>query len=112
MSTVAFAHTDFSTGRTVTFLDGSTHVVASLGATWLGRGVYRPGWRWSSHARPTTGTASEPHTGYVVSGAMVVRSSDGEEAVVSAGEAWYSGPDHDAWVAGDEPCVALDFPIA
>jgi hypothetical protein len=112
MSNVALAHTDFSAGREITFLDGSTRLVASLGPTWIGRGVYRPGWRWSLHAGPMTGSASQPHAGYVVSGTMVVSSPDGEEAVISAGEAWYSRPEHDAWVAGDEACVALDFPVA
>jgi hypothetical protein len=107
-----FEHADFSVGRTITFVDGSERVVAAIGPTWVGRGVYQPGWRWSAHARPITGAASQAHAGYVVSGAMVVQSSDGTEVVVSAGEAWFSGPDHDAWVAGDEPCVALDFPIA
>jgi hypothetical protein len=32
---------------------------------------------------------------------------------VGPGEAFEVGPGHDAWVVGDEPCVALDFePIA
>ena len=110
MSTAAFDHTDFTTGRTTTLLDGSTRLVSAIGATWIGRGVYRPGWRWSSHVGPMTGSSSQAHAGYVVSGAMVVLSSDGIESVVSAGQAWYSGPGHGAWVSGSEPCIALDFP--
>ena len=37
---------------------------------------------------------------------------DGTQSVVRAGEAFYAAPGHDAWVLGDEPCVALDFPLA
>jgi mannose-6-phosphate isomerase-like protein (cupin superfamily) len=44
---------------------------------------------------------------------MVVRGADGREVTVGPGEAFEVGPGHDAWVVGDEPCVALDFePIA
>ncbi|SRR5579871_2907463 len=105
-----FERTAFSDGRMTRFLDGSQRVVVALGATWIGRGEYQPGWRWSSHAQPLANAPSQAHVGYVVSGAMVVRSSDGNEAVIGAGEAWYSGPGHDAWVDGDEVCIALDFP--
>lgn len=104
---------DFSSGQRWTFLDGSERTVATIGpSTWIGRGVYRPGWRWSEHVQPQSGQPSEAHAGYVVSGAMTVRSADGNEATVQAGQAWYAAPGSDAWVQGDEPCVALDFPTA
>ena len=35
--------------------------------------------------------------------------ADGVEVVAGPGEAFYAAPGHDAWVVGDEPCVALDF---
>ena len=110
MSDILFERTDFSAGRTTNFLDGSTRTVASIGPTWVGRGFYRSGWRWSEHVQPLTGEPSHAHAGYVISGTMMVRSSDGTETVISAGQAWFSGAGHDAWVTGDEPCVALDFP--
>jgi hypothetical protein len=34
---------------------------------------------------------------------------DGEERELVAGDAHVVGPGHDAWVAGDEPCVVFDF---
>jgi hypothetical protein len=40
---------------------------------------------------------------------MVVRGADGREVTVGPGEAFEAAPGHDAWVAGDEPRVALDF---
>jgi hypothetical protein len=91
------------------FLDGSVRGEVRVGRDVIGRGVYRPGWRWSEHVRPQTGSESSAHTGYVVSGRMAVRAPDGTEAVVEPGGAFYAAPGHDAWVVGDEPCVALDF---
>jgi hypothetical protein len=40
---------------------------------------------------------------------MAVCSRDGLEVEVGPGEAFLAAPGHDAWVLGDEPCVALDF---
>ncbi len=39
----------------------------------------------------------------------MVRDSSGNESLVHAGEAFEVAENHDAWVVGDEPCVALDF---
>jgi mannose-6-phosphate isomerase-like protein (cupin superfamily) len=55
------------------------------------------------------GYESEEHIGYVISGRMAVRAKDGTEVEVGPGEAFIAAPGHNAWVVGDEPCVALDF---
>jgi len=91
------------------FLDGSVRREARVGPDVVGHGVYRPGLRWSEHVRPQTGRDSAAHTGYVVSGTLAVRGADGREIVVGPGSAFHAEPGHDAWVVGDEPCVALDF---
>lgn len=75
----------------------------------IGRGVYKPGWRWSEHAGPQSGTPSASHIGYIESGTMVVRGADGVEVTLGSGQAFEVSANHDAWVVGDEPCVALDF---
>ncbi len=75
----------------------------------IGIGTYNPGWRWSLHAGAMTGKPSERHIGYIISGEMMVRDSDGNENLVHAGEAFEVAENHDAWVVGDTPCVALDF---
>jgi Cupin domain len=95
--------------RTQVFLDGSERVVVEVGPHLIGRGVYRPGWRWSQHVRPLAGQDSAAHTGYVVSGRMIVRAESGNEVELAAGDVFWVRPGHDAWVAGDQPCVALDF---
>ncbi|MGG8408931.1 cupin domain-containing protein [Streptomyces sp. 12297] len=77
----------------------------------VGRAVFEPGWRWSQHIKPLAGTDScqSAHTGYVVSGAMHVVMDDGETADYGPGDFMQVSPGHDAWVVGDEPCVAVDW---
>ena len=94
-----------------TFLDGSERVVIRLGPAWCGYGTYRPGWRWSAHVQPLHGQRSAPHAGFVLSGQMVVRTPDGLEMRVEAGQGFFADAGHDAWVIGEVPCVALDFPV-
>jgi quercetin dioxygenase-like cupin family protein len=98
-----------SPDATWTFLDESKRSVVNLGSVAVGRGNYRPGWRWSQHVQPLSGKDSAEHVGYVISGRMRVRANDGTEVEVGPGEAFIAGPGHDAWVVGDECCVALDF---
>lgn len=92
-----------------TFLDGSKRAVVVLESVAIARGEYRPGWRWSEHAGSQTGKNSEAHIGYVLSGRMIVKGAGGEEVMVVPGDAFEAQPEHDAWVVGDEPCIALDF---
>jgi quercetin dioxygenase-like cupin family protein len=91
------------------FLDGSERYVADLPSMFIGKGVYQPGWRWSKHAGPQTEKESTRHIGYIISGSMVAQDASGQETTLKPGDAFEIGPNHDGWVIGDEPCVALDF---
>jgi mannose-6-phosphate isomerase-like protein (cupin superfamily) len=77
----------------------------------VGRATFQPGWRWSTHMKPKAGTAScqVAHTGYFVSGRMKIVMDDGEEAEFGPGDFMVCPPGHDAWIVGDEPCVAIDW---
>ena len=77
----------------------------------VGRGVFEPGWRWSSHVKPIAGTDSceAAHMAYVVSGQMIVRMDDGTQEQFGAGDLMIAPPGHDAWVVGDEACVLVDW---
>jgi hypothetical protein len=88
--------------------------VVTLGQFTLGRGVFEPGWRWSTDVKPVAGTDScqVRHTGICVSGQMTVRSDDGSEATVGPGDVFVMEPGHDAWVDGDEACVLYDTGMA
>jgi hypothetical protein len=94
------------------FTDGTGQVeVVTLGDQTMGRGTFMPGWRWSANVKPIAGTDScqAHHTGMIISGRMVVRMDSGEEREYRAGDAYVMPGGHDAWVVGDEPCVAFDF---
>jgi hypothetical protein len=88
--------------------------VVTLGDFTIGRGVFEPGWKWSEDVKPIAGTEQcmTHHTGFVLSGAMTVHSSDGSEVTIGPGDVVNLEPGHDAWVVGDEPCIMLDTGVA
>jgi len=98
-----------SHSNTRVFIDGSIRSYSILRTAAIGIGNYKPGWKWSLHAGPQTGKPSENHIGYVISGYMMVKDTAGYEATVGPGEAFEISADSDAWVIGEEPCIALDF---
>ena len=58
---------------------GGSAVLVNVGETAVGRAVYEPGWRWTTHIRQIAGTAhcQLHHLGYSISGLMHVVSDDG-----------------------------------
>jgi len=92
-----------------TFTDGSERSFEILRTSSMGIGTYKPGWKWSVHAGTQTGKAAENHIGYIISGSFIVKGVRGEEQRVGPGHAFELSPGHDAWVYGNEPCIALDF---
>jgi len=95
--------------NTRVFIDGSTRSYAALRTAAIGFGTYQPGWRWSLHAGPQIGKDSENHIGYIISGRMMVKDPSGNEVQIESGCAFEISPGSDAWVIGNEPCIALDF---
>jgi quercetin dioxygenase-like cupin family protein len=96
--------------ETRNFPNGALDVV-KVGDLVFGKATFAPGWRWSEHVKPAAGTEScmVNHNGFVVSGRMHIRMDDGSEVEVGPGDVFVCPPGHDAWVVGDEPCVAFDF---
>lgn len=91
-----------------TFLDGSEYWVVDLPSVRIGLGHFRPGWVWSRHAGAQTGQESRSHIGIIQSGRMAVVTADGSKIELGPGSVFEVEPGHDAWVIGNEPCVALD----
>lgn len=82
-----------------------------IGKSSVMRAVFEPGWRWSKHVGPIAGTklCQSPHLGYIVSGRLKIVMEDGAEAELAPGDFFKIAPGHDAWVVGDEACIAVDF---
>jgi hypothetical protein len=92
------------------FPRGRAEIVA-VGGGHVGRLVFEPGWRWSTHVKPIAKTESceAPHFQYHVSGRLAIRMDDGTELVAGPGDVTALPSGHDAWVVGDEPVVVVDW---
>jgi quercetin dioxygenase-like cupin family protein len=85
--------------------------LVKLAAGTVGLAEMQPGWRWSEHVRPIAGTewCEARHVGYVISGRLHVKMSNGEEFELGPGDVSELPPGHDAWVVGNEPYIGLDW---
>jgi hypothetical protein len=83
----------------------------NIGGGVVGRITLEPGWRWSTHLKPTVKTewCEAPHFQFHVSGRLHVKMADGSEFEVGPGEVSALPPGHDAWVVGNDPVVVVDW---
>ncbi len=83
----------------------------TIGGVTFGRVTFQPGWRWSTHVKPTAGTNScqAPHLGVQLSGTMHIAMDDGTEQDIGPGQVVNIPPGHDGWVVGNEPVVFIDI---
>jgi quercetin dioxygenase-like cupin family protein len=83
--------------------------IVHLGGMTIGRATYQPGWRWSQHVGPLTGSlkCQVEHVGLVVSGRATAAMEDGTVFELKPGDLFYVPPGHDSWVVGDEPYVSI-----
>lgn len=98
-------------GESRSFAAHGHAVLGSAGGLTLLKGVFEPGWKWSTDVAPLAGTTScqVRHLGYVLSGRMQLRMDDGSEKTIETGDLFDLPAGHDAWVVGDEPCVMVDY---
>jgi uncharacterized cupin superfamily protein len=96
--------------ETRTFPKGKMDVLR-VGDLVFGKATFEPGWKWSECVKPIVGTKScaVEHSGHVVSGRLHIEGDDGKKLDLGPGDVYTVPPGHDAWVVGDEPCVAYDF---
>ena len=75
------------------------------------RVIYPPGFRWSTHMKPLTGTAmcEHAHVGFLVKGRIHMEFAGGRVEEFVAPQAVVIEPGHDGWVVGDEPAVLIEF---
>lgn len=86
--------------------------MASTGATGM-HAVFEPGWTWAKDEKPLLGhpdTCPAHHTGYSLSGTLVVRMVEsGAETTITAGDFFEIPPGHDGYVKGDERVELILF---
>jgi hypothetical protein len=93
------------------FAKGKLEIV-QLGELTIGRATYEPGWKWSEHVGPITGSSrcTVEHIGLVMSGAATAAFDDGQVIELRAGDLFHIPPEpHDSWVVGGEPYVSIHF---
>src|SRR5438552_2358267 len=86
--------------------------VVNIGGMTIGRAIYEPGWRWSEHIGPVSGTdlCDVEHVGMVVSGKATVAIQGQDVITLRPGDVFHVPAfSHDSWVVGDEPYVSLHF---
>ncbi|SRR5208283_2096198 len=85
--------------------------ILNVGGGQAGRLVLQPGRRWPNDAKPIAGTASceAPHFQYHLSGRMAIRMNDGAQFTAVPGNITALPSGHNAWVAGGEPAVTIDW---
>lgn len=75
--------------------------------------IFEPGWTWEADEKPLLGSPDScpmRHTGYCISGNLVVRMLDsGIETHLKAGDFFEIPPGHDAYVDGDERVELILF---
>jgi hypothetical protein len=71
------------------FAKGRLEVVR-LGGLTVGRATYEPGWKWSEHVGPQSGSSrcTVEHVGFVVSGTATAAFDDGSVVELRAGDSY------------------------
>ena len=81
------------------------------GAARVKRIVYQPGFRWSTHMKPITGTEQcmHAHVGFLARGRVHVEYPDGCVKEFVAPAVMAIEPGHDGWVVGSEPAILIEI---
>jgi hypothetical protein len=85
--------------------------VATAGNGRVKRVIYPPGFRWSTHMKPISGTdlCMHAHVGFLAQGRIHIEYADGCVLEFEAPQAVTIEPGHEGWVVGDEPAVLIEF---
>jgi len=85
--------------------------LVNIGGAVIGRGIFEPGWKWSTSVKPIVNTKSceAPHFQYHLSGTLRIIMDDGTTFDAKPGDVTLLPSGHDAYVIGDEAVVVIDF---
>jgi len=102
---------DFSSPDETRTPDKTKIELLTIAGGQIGRYTFQPGWRWSECIKPVVHTDScqVDHIGYLISGTLHLKHDDGTEQDIRPGMVYRIAPGHDAWNAGSEAVVAVEF---
>jgi hypothetical protein len=85
--------------------------VVKAGNGRIKRAIYPPGFRWSTHMKPVSGTeyCMHAHVGFLARGHIQGEYPDGCTFEFVAPQVVVLEPGHDAWVVGEEAAVLIQF---
>jgi hypothetical protein len=85
--------------------------IVSAGSVRVGRFVYPPGFRWSTHMKGLVGTelCRHTHLGFLARGRIQGVYPDGCSFAYAAPSVVVLEAGHDAWVVGNEAAVLIHF---
>ena len=85
--------------------------ISRFGTGRVKRVTYPPGFRWSEHMKPISGTdlCMHAHAGFIARGEVGIRYADGCTAKFRAPQFVSIDPGHEGWVEGSEPAVLIEF---
>ena len=85
--------------------------IVRAGSVRVGRVIYPPGFRWSSHMKSIVGSEScrHAHVGFLARGQVQGTYADGCSFKFVAPAVVVLERGHDAWVVGGEPAVLIQF---
>lgn len=85
--------------------------IVRTGAARVKRVIYPPGFRWSTHMKPVSGTdyCMHAHVGFLAKGQIHMEFPDGCVIEFAAPQFVTIEPEHDGYVVGDEPAVLIEF---
>jgi hypothetical protein len=92
-------------------IGGASVDIVRAGNGRVKRAVYPPGFRWSTHMKPTVRTdlCMHAHVGFLARGHIQGEYGDGCSFDYEAPQVVTIEPGHDAWVVGEEEAVLIQF---
>lgn len=92
-------------------MPGMSEAVVQIAEYTVGKAIFEPGWRWSTHVGTQIGSewCQTHHSGIVVTGRLGVTMTDGTTMEVGPDEVFDIPPEHDSYVIGDEPLVMVEW---
>ncbi|HTU03009.1 MAG TPA: hypothetical protein VMG58_14370 [Candidatus Sulfotelmatobacter sp.] len=99
----------FDAPETVLSFDQGRLGLVRLDGHLIGRGTYRPGWRWSQVSGPARRAGERPlaQTGFILAGRAKIQIPERGDVDLFPGDLFHVAAEYESWVVGYRPCEIL-----